>query len=192
MNIRRSSALAMILLAGCANPHHKGAEVWEAGSPGGSSRSAEVRAQRAASPLTGDRAREGAHSSHHRSDAHHDVVLMAMAMLDRHYTYGGKRLHTGFDCSGFVSFVYREAAQRRLEGSSQDQARQSQPLMADQARPGDLVFFNTTGAAYSHVGIYVGDGRFVHAENERTGIKSSRLDRGYWSHRLEGFRRAIQ
>ena len=122
----------------------------------------------------------------------HDVVLMAMAMMDRNYTYGGKRLNVGFDCSGFVSFVYRESARKRIEGSAADQARQTMPLPVGQERPGDLVFFNTTGAANSHVGIYVGDGRFVHAENERTGIRASRLDQAYWSKRFEGFRRVAQ
>jgi cell wall-associated NlpC family hydrolase len=121
-----------------------------------------------------------------------DVVLMAVAMLDRNYTYGGKKLHTGFDCSGFVSFVYREALGIQFNGNAAQQAQQSQPIEARQAQPGDLVFFNTTGRSYSHVGIYVGKGKFVHAENERTGVKTSSLNQRYWSRRFEGFRRVNQ
>ena len=118
----------------------------------------------------------------------HDVVLQAMAMLDRNYTYGGKRLHTGFDCSGLVSFVYRESAGLTLAGSAADLARLTRPVAHEQAEPGDLVFFNTLGSAFSHVGIYIGQRRFIHAENERTGGKTSNMDSRYWAQRFEGFR----
>jgi len=118
----------------------------------------------------------------------HDVVLQALAMLDRNYTYGGKRLHTGFDCSGLVSFVYRESAGLRLGGSSADLARLARPITRPEVQPGDLVFFNTLGPAFSHVGIYVGEDRFVHAENEKTGVKTSTLRSRYWAQRFEGFR----
>ena len=118
----------------------------------------------------------------------HDVVLQALAMLDRNYTYGGKRLHTGFDCSGLVSFVYRESAGLRLGGSSADLARLTRPITRPEVQPGDLVFFNTLGPAFSHVGIYVGEDRFVHAENEKTGVKTSTLRSRYWAQRFEGFR----
>ena len=118
----------------------------------------------------------------------HDVVLQALAMLDRNYTYGGKRLHTGFDCSGLVSFVYRESAGLRLGGSSADMARLARPVAREQAQPGDLAFFNTLGPSFSHVGIYVGEDRFIHAENEKTGVKTSNLRSRYWAQRFEGFR----
>lgn len=118
----------------------------------------------------------------------HDVVLQALAMLDRNYTYGGKRLHTGFDCSGLVSFVYRESAGLRLGGSSADMARLARPVPREQVQPGDLAFFNTLGPAFSHVGIYVGEDRFIHAENEKTGVKTSSLRSRYWAQRFEGFR----
>ena len=125
-----------------------------------------------------------------RTDAgkRHDVVLQALAMLDRNYTYGGKKLHTGFDCSGLVSFVYRESAGLRLGGSSADMARLARPVSRLEVQPGDLAFFNTLGASFSHVGIYVGEDRFVHAENEKTGVKTSNLRSRYWSQRFEGFR----
>jgi len=117
-----------------------------------------------------------------------DIVMQAVAMLDRGYTYGGKKLHTGFDCSGLVSFVYQESAGIALKGSAAHMASASRPVEAQEANPGDLVFFNTLGSAFSHVGIYIGDGKFVHAANERTGVKTERLTHAYWAKRFEGYR----
>jgi len=117
-----------------------------------------------------------------------DIVMQAMAMLDRGYTYGGKKLHTGFDCSGLVTFVYQESAGIALKGSAAQMAQATQPIDATQANPGDLVFFNTLGTSFSHVGIYIGAGKFVHAANERTGVRTERLSSGYWSKRFEGYR----
>lgn len=127
-------------------------------------------------------------SSRLSPDMRRDVVLQSMAMLDRNYTYGGKKLHTGFDCSGLVSFVYKESARIDLRGSSADMAKKTRPISAQAAQPGDLVFFNTLGSANSHVGIYIGSGKFIHAANERTGVRQERLDHAYWSKRFEGFR----
>ena len=114
--------------------------------------------------------------------------MQAVAMLDRGYTYGGKKMHTGFDCSGLVSFVYKESAGIALKGSAAQMAEVAKSIEPSQAHPGDLVFFNTLGSAFSHVGIYIGDGKFVHAANERTGVKTERLANSYWSQRFEGYR----
>mgnify|MGYP000272906496 CR=1 FL=1 len=121
-------------------------------------------------------------------DKRQDVVIQSMAMLDRNYTYGGKKLHTGFDCSGLVSFVYKQSAGVNLQGSAADMAKRTQVIDAQSAQPGDLVFFNTLGTPNSHVGIYIGSGKFIHAANERTGVRQERLDNSYWSKRFEGFR----
>lgn len=118
----------------------------------------------------------------------HDIVIQAMAMLDRGYTYGGKKMHTGFDCSGLVSFVYKESAGLSLKGSAAQMANLTRPIAVNQAHPGDLVFFNTLGSSFSHVGIFIGDGKFIHAANERTGVTSERLNHAYWSKRFEGYR----
>ena len=117
-----------------------------------------------------------------------DIVIQAIAMLDRGYTYGGKKLHTGFDCSGLVAFVYKESAGIPLKGSAAQMAEVTQPIEPAKAHPGDLVFFNTLGSPFSHVGIYIGSGKFVHAANARTGVKTERLDHAYWSKRFEGYR----
>lgn len=117
-----------------------------------------------------------------------DIVMQAMAMLDRGYTYGGKKLHTGFDCSGLVTFVYKESAGIALKGSAAQMAEITKSIDASLAHPGDLVFFNTLGPAFSHVGIYIGSGKFVHAANEKTGVKTERLNHSYWSKRFQGYR----
>jgi cell wall-associated NlpC family hydrolase len=117
-----------------------------------------------------------------------DIVIQAIAMLDRGYTYGGKKLHTGFDCSGLVAFVYKESAGIPLKGSAAQMAEVAKPIEPAKAHPGDLVFFNTLGSPFSHVGIYIGSGKFVHAANARTGVKTERLDHAYWYKRFEGYR----
>jgi cell wall-associated NlpC family hydrolase len=111
-----------------------------------------------------------------------------MAMLDHGYTYGGKKMHTGFDCSGLVSFVYKESAGISLKGSAAQMAGVTQSIDPSFANPGDLVFFNTLGSSFSHVGIYIGSGKFIHAANEKTGVKTERLSHAYWSKRFEGYR----
>jgi cell wall-associated NlpC family hydrolase len=121
-----------------------------------------------------------------------DIVMQSMAMLDRSYTYGGKKLHTGFDCSGLVSFVYRESAHIPLKGNAATLAQSTRPIDPQDAQPGDLVFFNTLGSAYSHVGIYSGEGKFIHAANEKTGIKQEKLNHPYWSKRFQGYRTAFK
>jgi cell wall-associated NlpC family hydrolase len=87
-----------------------------------------------------------------------------------------------------VTFVYRESAGIALKGSATQMASATRAIDAADAHPGDLVFFNTLGPSFSHVGIYIGDGKFVHAANERTGVKTERLSNGYWSKRFEGYR----
>ena len=121
----------------------------------------------------------------------HDVVMQAMALLDRNYVYNGKKLHTGFDCSGLVSFVFKESASVELRGSAADIAAKTRPVPADEAVAGDLVFFNTLGTPNSHVGIYIGSGKFIHAANERTGVRVDQVTSPYWAVRLEGYRSAL-
>ena len=117
--------------------------------------------------------------------------MQAMALLDRNYVYNGKKLHTGFDCSGFVSFVYKESAGVELRGSAADIASKTRPVPATTATPGDLVFFNTLGSPNSHVGIYIGSGKFIHAANERTGVRIDQITTDYWAKRLEGYRSVL-
>jgi cell wall-associated NlpC family hydrolase len=115
-----------------------------------------------------------------------DLALFAMSLLDTPYSWGGRGPATGFDCSGLVSHVYREAAGLPVKGTSADLGQKSRPVDRTRIQPGDLVFFNTLGARHSHVGIYVGGGRFVHASNPRTGVRMDQLSNRYYAQRFEG------
>lgn len=115
-----------------------------------------------------------------------DVALYAMSLLDTRYAWGGRGPAMGFDCSGLVAHVYKEAAGIALRGTSADLGKRSRPVDTAQLQPGDLVFFNTLGARHSHVGVYVGGGRFVHASNERTGVRMDHLNNRYYAKRFEG------
>ena len=98
------------------------------------------------------------------SDDHaQEVVLYALGLLDTGYRFGGKNPEAGLDCSGMVSYIYGQAAGLRVQGSAADIARNSRTIPRDELRPGDLVFFNTLNRSFSHVGIYIGDGQFVHS-----------------------------
>ncbi len=108
-----------------------------------------------------------------------DVALYALSMLDRDYRWGGRAPATGFDCSGLVTHVYREGAGIELRGNAATLSRLSRPIEISTLQAGDLLFFNTLGPPSSHVGVYVGNGRFVHAANERSGVRMDRLSDRY-------------
>ncbi len=115
-----------------------------------------------------------------------DVTMVALSLLDTPYAWGGRGPATGFDCSGLVAHVMREGGGLRVKGSAADLGRMSRPIDRADLLPGDLVFFNTLGARHSHVGVYVGDGRFVHASNPRTGVRIDALSSTYYAQRFEG------
>ena len=115
-----------------------------------------------------------------------DVAMVALSLLDTPYAWGGRGPATGFDCSGLVAHVMREGGGLRVKGSAADLGRLSRPIDRADLLPGDLVFFNTLGARHSHVGVYVGDGRFVHASNPRTGVRIDALSSTYYAQRFEG------
>ncbi len=117
--------------------------------------------------------------------ARHNIALFALSLLDMPYTSGGRGPATGFDCSGLVSHVYLQAAQIRLTGNAAAMARALRTIDPQELQAGDLVFFNTLGPAFSHVGIFVGDGKFVHASNPRTGVRRDRLSHRYYASRFE-------
>lgn len=119
-----------------------------------------------------------------------EISMYAVSLVGSPYRLGGTSPETGLDCSGFVSHVFREAAGVALPRDSRAISEAAQPLAREELRPGDLVFFNTLNRAFSHVGIYLGGDRFVHASSSRTGsvMVSSLTDR-YWRERFDGARR---
>jgi cell wall-associated NlpC family hydrolase len=120
------------------------------------------------------------------NSARNDVAMVALSLLDTPYAWGGRGPATGFDCSGLVAHVLREGGGLRVRGSAADLGRLSRPIDRADLLPGDLVFFNTLGARHSHVGVYVGDGRFVHASNPRTGVRIDEMSNRYYAQRFEG------
>ena len=120
-----------------------------------------------------------------------DIALFALSLLDMPYVSGGRGPATGFDCSGLVSHVYLQGAGIRLQGNAASMAKTMRPISVPELLAGDLVFFNTLGYAFSHVGVFLGDGRFVHASNPRTGVRVDRLDNKYYAARFEGAKTAL-
>ena len=122
------------------------------------------------------------------ADPGREVVMFALGLIDTGYRYGGKNPQAGLDCSGMVSHVFAEAAGLRLTGSAAEIARAGRPVERPGLRGGDLVFFDTLGRPYSHVGIYIGDNRFVHAPSTAGRVRIDRLDAPYYAQRYDGAR----
>ena len=125
-------------------------------------------------------------------DVIQEIPLYALSLLGTPYKYGGNLPETGMDCSGFVSHVYGQIAGIQLPRSSQEISRHGKALEPVELQPGDLVFFNTLNRAFSHVGVYVGENRFIHASSSQTGtVMVSDMNQPYWSKRFDGARRLL-
>lgn len=116
------------------------------------------------------------------------VVWNAKKQQGKMYRWGGESPKTGFDCSGLTQFAFKQGADVNLPRTAAQQYKASQKIPRDQASKGDLVFFNTSGKRISHVGIYLGDDKFVHAPRTGRAITTDKLQ-GYWAKRLIGFGR---
>ena len=112
----------------------------------------------------------------------------AAKMLGRPYHFGGASPSSGFDCSGLVQFSFRQAGVS-VPHNTKQQRRTSRPVRLSDLRRGDLIFFDQEGKKNSHVGIYVGGGRFVHAPSSGKEVRSDRLDAPYWKKHLSETRR---
>ena len=117
-----------------------------------------------------------------------EVTLFALGLIDTGYRFGGKNPEAGLDCSGMVSYIYGQAAGLRVQGSAADIARNSRTIPRDELRPGDLVFFNTLNRSFSHVGIYIGDRRFIHAPSKNGKVRIDHLSDRYYAQRFEAAR----
>jgi len=119
------------------------------------------------------------------------LVSLSMELLGTTYRYGGNSPLTGLDCSGLVRFVYEQAAGLNLPRSSREMAHQGEQVDTRALLPGDLLFFARPRHPISHVGIYVGDGQFIHAASRSRKVKISDLDRRYYLSRLVVARRYL-
>jgi len=120
-----------------------------------------------------------------------DMVVRALTLIDTPYRYGGSTPAVGFDCSGLVRYLYGTVAGRELPRRSEDMVKLGDSISRSQLEPGDLVFFNTLARAYSHVAIYIGDGRFLHAPARGGKVRIEALDDRYWTTRFNGARRLL-
>jgi cell wall-associated NlpC family hydrolase len=139
-----------------------------------------------------DRGESGArppHSAPISAAVGREAVLQAISMLGVRYAPGGTSPASGFDCSGLVGYAYFRVLDRELPRTTQDLSRAGLRIDSRDLRPGDLVFFNTQGHSYSHVGIYVGGNRFIHAPSSGGVVRIDDMRGGYWLRRFDGARR---
>lgn len=120
-----------------------------------------------------------------------ELVTTAMGFLGVPYRYGGTSADTGFDCSGLVKTVYKDTLGLVLPRVAAQQAASTEKVARNDLKPGDLVFFNTMRRAFSHVGIYIGDGKFVHAPRTGAQVRIESLSGSYWKKRFTGARRVL-
>lgn len=119
-----------------------------------------------------------------------ELLIHAMGLIGVPYKYGGSNPESGMDCSGFVSYVFRQALGVPLPHNAYAIALQGNNINVNELQPGDLVFFNTMRRTFSHVGIYMGNNQFIHAPSSRSsGIQISNLRDRYWADRFNGARR---
>ena len=117
------------------------------------------------------------------------LVVGALGFLGVPYRRGGSSVEAGFDCSGFVRAIYQQTAGLLLPRKASEQAAATEKIDKTELKPGDLVFFNTMRRAFSHVGIYVGNGKFIHAPKPGGEVRVEDMGVSYWAKRFDGARR---
>ncbi|NYT23046.1 C40 family peptidase [Alcaligenaceae bacterium] len=190
-HLRLLTAAACVVLAGCATQ-----ESYQLAGPADTD------------PLTsvGDRSLRSQYLANVRSDplgaylAAHDRVSRpstpprslastALNYLGIKYSFGGDTPNSGFDCSGLVRYAAEKSLGLKLPRRSAEMARLGQSVKRNELERGDLVFFNTRGQRFSHVGIYLGDNKFVHAPSSGSKVRVENMNIGYWQKRYNGARR---
>jgi len=119
----------------------------------------------------------------------HEIVLRALSFIGVRYKYGGTTPDTGFDCSGLIRYVFNQATGKSLPGNAREISQVGASIDRTELQPGDLVFFNTLRRPFSHVGIYLGDSRFVHAPSRGGKVEIVDMSDRYWQTRYNGARR---
>jgi cell wall-associated NlpC family hydrolase len=118
-----------------------------------------------------------------------ELAIHAMGMIGIRYKYGGDVPESGLDCSGLVRYVFMEVFGKELPRTSQEISQVGKHVDPRDLQPGDLVFYNTLRRSFSHVGIYLGDNKFVHAPSAGGKVRIESMDVGYWRKRFNGARR---
>jgi cell wall-associated NlpC family hydrolase len=121
--------------------------------------------------------------------AANSAISYARSLIGTPYRYGGNSPDTGFDCSGFVGHVFKRSLGISLPRSAQQISRQGEPVKLAQLREGDLVFYDTNNRSFSHVGIFLGDDRFIHAPSSGGSVRIENMNMDYWRKHYNGARR---
>ncbi len=122
-------------------------------------------------------------------DRAREVLINALSLTGIRYKYGGNSPETGFDCSGFVRYVYQQAANLTLPHGARAISQLGKTVPKAELQPGDLVFFNTLKSTFSHVGIYLGNNRFIHSPSSGGGVRVEDMQSTYWEKRFNGAQR---
>jgi cell wall-associated NlpC family hydrolase len=118
-----------------------------------------------------------------------EVLMNALSLTGIPYKFGGTNPNTGFDCSGFVRYVFSKAVDLTLPPTARAIAQVGNTVKKEELQPGDLVFFNTLKSAFSHVGIYIGNNKFIHAPRSGSVVRVENMQEGYWASRFNGAQR---
>jgi cell wall-associated NlpC family hydrolase len=190
-------ALSTSILAGCAS--RAPAPVEDARAPAADTRPTETTVTaRSTAPTPNDVGRKStppaapklpAQDSTARSP---EMLFAALAAAGFDYQRGGKSMASGFDCSGLVAHVFNEAYGVKLPHNAAAQSERGKRIERHELEPGDLVFFNTLRRPYSHVGIYLGDNRFIHAPKPGAVVRTENMRVAYWQQRYDGARRIVE
>lgn len=126
----------------------------------------------------------------HQNEARNEkIVNQALNLAGTHYKYGGNNPITGFDCSGFVRYVYQKAANVTLPRTASGMSKHGKSIQKNALQAGDLVFFNTTNYANSHVGIYIGNDQMIHAPRTGRSVSLVSIENPYWAKRYNSAKR---
>jgi cell wall-associated NlpC family hydrolase len=125
------------------------------------------------------------------TDRASELVLRAMGLIGIRYQYGGGTPEQGMDCSGLVRYVFKEAWNIDLPRTSKEISQLGERIEMQDLQPGDLVFYDTLRRSFSHVGIYLGDKKFIHSPSAGGDVRVESMDGGYWKKRFNGARRIV-
>ncbi|MBK7424914.1 MAG: C40 family peptidase [Propionivibrio sp.] len=121
-----------------------------------------------------------------------DLILKGLELVGINYRRGGTDPENGLDCSGFVQIVFKDAVGMLLPRTAREQSEMGNIVDRNELKAGDLVFFNTMRRTFSHVGIYLGDNRFLHAPRAGAEVRVEDMSQGYWVKRYNGARRVVE
>lgn len=117
------------------------------------------------------------------------IIDQALSLRGIPYHFGGHSPETGFDCSGFVHYVFNQSANIVLPRTSASMSTIGQSIKKEELQPGDLIFFNTARKPFSHVAIYIGDHQFIHAPRQGRNVEVENIEDSYWASRYDGAKR---